>query len=246
MVQSKKNIFLKSFIKEDETNKGLFFIKWPFKLTSDLFVDEDKKKFDHGELKEKDLVKIIVEISNLWIDGDLFGLAIVVRKVMVRPYRENLPSEYVFNDSEESDPDEKADDIISLLATDKKPQTRSFHNNINANMNTKPSAVNTAIRSKPVSVPSMKSEDKKNVPTINRNCTDANTCNTRTSSQRSESQQRRFEAEMKYHEPVDKKLISQAQSAFKKPINNFNPSPIQYDSILEMNEDDDELEFEIA
>jgi len=51
---------------------------------------------------------------------------------------------------------------------------------------------------------------------------------------------------MKYHEPVDKKLISQAQSAFKKPINNFNPSPIQYDSILEMNEDDDELEFEIA
>ena len=124
---TQKNVIIKSLIREVETDKGVFFIKWLIDLQPGMFVDENKKLFDPTCLHDKDLVKLIVEISSLWIDEKQCGLAVIVQKVLVRPYAEKVQSEYIFNDSDSaSESDEKASHIISLLATEqKKPAPKS-------------------------------------------------------------------------------------------------------------------------
>jgi hypothetical protein len=128
---SQKNIIIKSLIRELDPEKGIFFVKWPIDLKTNIFVDESKKLFDPMTLKERDLVKLIVEISDLWINENQCGLAIVVQKILVKPYLEKIQSEYIFDDieSENSEENERENNIISLLATEQKTRPVSKQNN---------------------------------------------------------------------------------------------------------------------
>jgi len=118
----KKEIVIKSLIKEMETDKGIYYIKWPIDLQTNIFVDEYKKQYNPNNLKSNDLIKLIIEISNLWIDDDQVGLAVIVQKILVKPYEEKITSEYIFdeNDSDSAEVDDKSNKIISLLATERK------------------------------------------------------------------------------------------------------------------------------
>lgn len=130
---TQKNVVIKSLIKELEPNKGNYFIKWPIDLKTNIFVDEYKKTYNPLELKEKDLVKLIVEIANLWIHDNQCGLAIVVQKILVKPYLEKIQSEYIFDDSESENSyeDDKDNNIISLLATEQKTKLTKQNDQIN-------------------------------------------------------------------------------------------------------------------
>ena len=126
---TQKNVIIKSLIRELEPDKGIFFIKWPVDLQTNIFVDENKKAFDPSKLHDKDLVKLIIEISNLWIDGNQCGLAVIVQKVLVRPYTEKVESEYIFDDTDsEHELSENENNIISLLATEQKTQPSNAKN----------------------------------------------------------------------------------------------------------------------
>jgi len=118
---SQKNVVFKSLIRELDSEKGIFFVKWAIDLKNNIFVDEYKKPFNPTNLKENDSIKLIVEISDLWIHENQCGLAVIVQKVLVKPYVEKIQSEYIFDetDSENSD-DYKENKIISLLATENK------------------------------------------------------------------------------------------------------------------------------
>lgn len=127
------NIILKSLIRE---NADINFIRWPFDIKKVQFIDESKHKFDFDKIKPKDLVKIILEISDLWIDRDQFGLIVITQKIMVKPFIEKIKHEYdyVFNETrsnQSSDSDSESDvenpnkSIISLFATDQKPKSKS-------------------------------------------------------------------------------------------------------------------------
>ncbi len=124
---TQKDVILKTLIREsDNTN----FIKWPFDVNSTVFIDESKKHFDFENIKPKDAVKIIIEIPNLWIDKNQFGLIVIVQKIMVRQYQEKILSEYIFDDDDserESEPelDDQSNKIISLLATEQKSKKKS-------------------------------------------------------------------------------------------------------------------------
>jgi len=125
---TRKDVVIKSLIRELEAEKGVYFIKWPIDLQTNIFVDEQKNQFNPINLKDKDLIKLIIEVSYLWIDENQCGLAIVVHKILVRPFIEKLQSEYIFDDTDsESDSlgDEKDNKIISLFATEQKPKTQN-------------------------------------------------------------------------------------------------------------------------
>lgn len=123
---SQKNIVFKPFIRVLDPVAGTSYIKWSIDLQNNVFVDEYKESFSHDNLKQKDFVKIIAEVPYLWIQGNQCGLAIIVQKVLVKPYIEKLPNEYIFNDESSSEDmvvnenGNKAINIISLMATEQK------------------------------------------------------------------------------------------------------------------------------
>lgn len=114
-----KKITVKSFIREQDGDKPLYYIKWAIDFKID-FLDPDKNDFDPLSLREGDLVRLIVSIDNLWISEDQCGLYVVVQKVMVKPYEETIETEYHFN----SDSDQEEDKVISVLATEQKPKSK--------------------------------------------------------------------------------------------------------------------------
>jgi hypothetical protein len=126
-----KKIILKSLIRESDLNKGMYYIKWPIELKEKMFIDENNNVFNPKNFKEKDSIRFIVELSNLWIDANQFGLACIVQKIMVRPFQEKILSEYEFahSDSTNSEDEEHADNIISLLATEMVNSSKSKNNN---------------------------------------------------------------------------------------------------------------------
>ena len=117
---TEKNGIFKSIIHELDTEKGVYFIKWPIDMQTNIFVDEHKNVFNPADLRDKDKVKLIIEVSNLWINGNQCGLAVMVHKILVKQYNEKILSEYIFDDSD-SEPDEHENNLISLLATEQKP-----------------------------------------------------------------------------------------------------------------------------
>ena len=123
---TQKDVTLTSLIRE--LDNGDPYIKWPFDITTSIFVDENKQPFNFKDIKKKDCVKIIVELSNLWIDKNQCGLAVAIQKVLVKQHQEKIQSEYVFDD-DESDSDieneEQTKKIISLFATEQKPHSLS-------------------------------------------------------------------------------------------------------------------------
>lgn len=127
---TEKNVTIKTLIREEET--GLHFIKWPLNLVHNIFIDVNKNSYDYKSIKEKDLVKFIVEVSNLWIHGNQFGLAVVVQKIMVKPVSTEIETEYIFDDSDHSFSDEESN-LISLLATEQKVFNRASENLVTFN-----------------------------------------------------------------------------------------------------------------
>lgn len=125
---TQNNIQFKALIKEPNQERETYFIKWAIDLKTNIFVDESKNKFNPSNIKSKDLVKLIVEISDLWINENQCGLVVIVRKAMVKSHIEKIPNEYDFDVSEseeapdenESNIDENESNIISLLATEQK------------------------------------------------------------------------------------------------------------------------------
>lgn len=119
---TQENVTIKPLIKELETttNTKTFYIKWPIDLSTNIFVDSNKEPFDYANIKQTDLVKFIIEISNIWIHENQFGLAIIVQKIMVKPAPAKIDTEYIFNESDDDEDDKDDKMIFSLLATEQK------------------------------------------------------------------------------------------------------------------------------
>lgn len=111
------NIVIKTLIKE--SNEGNY-VKWPIDLQTNIFVDENKNSFDPQQLKSGDLVMLIIEVPNIWINDNQFGITTIIQKVLVKPYTEKIRNEYEFDDSVSDNEDE----IVSLLATEQKSPKR--------------------------------------------------------------------------------------------------------------------------
>lgn len=122
---TQKEVLLTTLVRVNEN--GDPYIKWPFDINSSIFIDEKKQPFNFEDIKKKDRVKIIVELSNLWIDKNQFGLAVNIQKVLVKQHQEKIQSEYIFDEESDSDVenDEQSNKIISLFATEQKPQQTS-------------------------------------------------------------------------------------------------------------------------
>lgn len=99
-----ENILIKSFVKESETDNKSFYIIWMIDLTSNIFVDENRKPFVASNLKDKDHVKMIVEMSELQIHENQCGISNRVQKIMVKPYVEKIENEYVFDSESDGAP----------------------------------------------------------------------------------------------------------------------------------------------
>ena len=118
---SQKDVSFKSLIREIEGTED-YFIKWTFDDRDILAVDEKNKPYDLQNIKNMDKIKLIIEVSNLWINENQFGIIYMIRKMMINPYIEKICSTYVFGGSDsETDENEPQEDIISLLATEQKP-----------------------------------------------------------------------------------------------------------------------------
>ncbi|AYV85488.1 MAG: hypothetical protein Satyrvirus19_10 [Satyrvirus sp.] len=140
---TKNNITNKSLIRELDGEKNIFFIRWGFDLQENMFINEKKEPFDPSALKEKDLIKLIVEVPSLWIKENQCGLAAFVKKIMVKPFVEKIPNEYVFDDEfdDETESEDNSDEvdknnIISVLATEQKTKPKhktSKFNQMNEN-----------------------------------------------------------------------------------------------------------------
>ena len=130
---TQKDINIKSLIREIDATNEIYFVKWLVNLESNIFIDEQKKSFNPTNLKDKDCIKLIIEISDLWISENTFCLASVVQKILVKPFFEKIQSEYVFDDSDgiesESNTDDDENNIISLLATEQKTRPQPAKKN---------------------------------------------------------------------------------------------------------------------
>ena len=124
---TQNTVVIKTLIRKHENDESLNYIKWPVDLKSNIFIDELKTSFNPADLKNRDLVKLIINIPYLWINNNVFGLAVIVEKILVKPYIEKVQSEYIFNESD-SEIDDNEKNIISLLATEQKNKTKRSKN----------------------------------------------------------------------------------------------------------------------
>jgi len=123
---TQNNIILKSLIKTSENNVP--YIKWPINFSKSIFIDENKNNINPNNIKAGDYLKFIIEFSNIWIDENKFGLAIVVHKILLKSIVEN---EYVFDDSEEETENIGCEtDVMSLLMTEKNKESPKKLQNI--------------------------------------------------------------------------------------------------------------------
>jgi hypothetical protein len=114
------NITFKSFIREDKQKR--VYIRWPMELTNDLFINFKKEIIDPFKIKEGQLIRFIIEISNLWINENKIGLAIIVQKAMIKDKEEvsNIETEYIFTESEEENNSDENDSIYTSFVTEQK------------------------------------------------------------------------------------------------------------------------------
>lgn len=118
---TQQNVSFKSMIKDLSSEKDMF-IKWAISESCGV-VDGNKNSLELMSIKDHDLIKLIVEISDLWTNESQCGLVFLVQKIMVKDNNNKIESEYIFDESESNScsEDEKQTDIISLLATEQKP-----------------------------------------------------------------------------------------------------------------------------
>ncbi|QGR53835.1 hypothetical protein [Moumouvirus maliensis] len=131
---NQQNINIKSLIRLLESDNNVSYIKWTLDLTNNIFVDENKNEFNPEDLDESYVIKLIIEVSDLWIHENQFGPAAVVRKILVKKLESS--SEYEFDDTDSDNSDNE--ELISALATEQKPVTKQNNpklNNIHEKLN---------------------------------------------------------------------------------------------------------------
>lgn len=126
---TQEDVIIKSLIREPD-NQKTEFVKWVFEMKPNMFIDEQKKPIIPDDLKNGDQIKLIVELSDLWINENQCGFVINVQKILVKPHIEKMESEYVFNDTDTDgensfDENENDSNIVSLLATEQKSKNNS-------------------------------------------------------------------------------------------------------------------------
>ena len=111
----KEEISLKTLIKCDEYGQN--YIKWPVSLKKCIFIDENGNGINYNEIAEGDNIKFIVEIPYMWINNNMCGIAVMIRKMMIKKKSNNYNYEFDLSENSES---EEENNIISILATEKK------------------------------------------------------------------------------------------------------------------------------
>lgn len=112
---TEKNVGLRSLVKKiDQQKKDSGIenecINWPIDMVHCEFVDENgeevESEFDNV------MVRILVDVPHIWINRNLFGLAVIVRMVMIRS-NEPQKIKYVFGSESET---EDLSQIHSILS----------------------------------------------------------------------------------------------------------------------------------
>ena len=120
---TENNVSYKDLIREED---GVFFMKWIINSNTTSCINQQEHQVPLLNLREKDKIQSIVDLSYLWINGHQFGTAPTVQRMRVKEYIEPILSEYVFDDSnsdsdnEDDNEDELDKDMISLMATEQK------------------------------------------------------------------------------------------------------------------------------
>ncbi|AGC01837.1 hypothetical protein H012_gp626 [Acanthamoeba polyphaga moumouvirus] len=128
---NQQNINIKSLIRLLEADNNISYIKWTLDLTNNnIFVDENKNVFNPEDLDESHVIKLIIEVGDLWIHENQFGPAAVVRKILVKKLESS--SEYEFDETDSDDSDNE--ELISALATEQKPSNTKQNNPKQNNM----------------------------------------------------------------------------------------------------------------
>jgi len=115
---TEKNVGLRSLGKkidqQGDSEKENIYIGWPINMLQCEFVDENNDTYE-GDFDDI-LVKILVEIPNIWINPNLFGLTVIIKKIMVRNINAK-PSNIKYEFGSDSDPEELS--IKSFLSDQK-------------------------------------------------------------------------------------------------------------------------------
>lgn len=110
------DVTFKNLIRELDDDSGTEFMKWAIDIPNCIFVDENKNAIDHKNIGVDDYVKLIIELTGLWISQNQFGLMTSVKKILMKKYHKPILSEYVFDESDS----EEENGIVSVLATENK------------------------------------------------------------------------------------------------------------------------------
>lgn len=126
------NITIKSLIREYQDNQ--YVVKWIVLLKANMFVDENMKPIYLESIDSNFMVRLVVELPNIWINGDDCGLSAIVHKVMFKshPEEEERECEYEFTDSESnSNSDFSEENLEQYMATEKNTGKSRIQNKFN-------------------------------------------------------------------------------------------------------------------
>lgn len=121
-------IVFKSLIRDDPLDENRHFIRLPIEFipNTSIFFDKNNDVFDHNNLNENYYVKLIIEISGLWINNDEFGFIASIKKVKAMQWEKNqkvVSYEFIESDGESeqviSDKEDKIYSVMSCLDTEK-------------------------------------------------------------------------------------------------------------------------------
>jgi len=122
---TEKGVCIKTMIQQKDDDKDTFFTKWVIDSNRNIVVDEYGQPYSLSQINDKDCIKLIIEMSDLWINNNQFGTFVIVQKIRVRPFQEKVENEYIFDESKSDSSEEQTDNIIALLATDQKAVAKS-------------------------------------------------------------------------------------------------------------------------
>ena len=87
------------------------FTKWAIDTNKNIVVDEYNQPYSFMNIQNGDCVKLIIEISDLWINNNQFGTFVMVQKIRVRPFQVKVENEYIFDDSKSESSEEETDKV---------------------------------------------------------------------------------------------------------------------------------------
>jgi hypothetical protein len=122
---SSKHVCMKSLIRETDDRANEYYIIWHIQIYDGIMVDEYENNVDVLELHEGSMVRFVVEVSDIWVNNNQFGMVTIVRRIMCASTEttdeEIERVDYKFHSEEESD-----DELVSLIATEQKNPTKTI------------------------------------------------------------------------------------------------------------------------